>query len=124
MRTFYWVSGISSWSYVDTTCKPHGRIDWFENIEDMGYWWQTAHESGMCFTLDSAKRGVENAMLRRAAEQAASLSEQQDGHTYEDERGRDENGEDGVTAASVDGADGPAVPLPLRDDRDVHALDR
>lgn len=102
MRTFYWVSGISSWSYVDTTCKPHGRIDWFEDIEDMGYWWQTAHESGMCFTLDSAKRGVENAMLRRATEQAALFERRiEQGHEDDREAGCNSN-EDGAVEAVAD----------------------
>ena len=71
MRTMYWVSGISSWTYVDTACKPNGRIDWFEGIDDMCYWWQTAYESGMSYTLDNAKRSVEHALWRRAQDQAA-----------------------------------------------------
>ncbi|OZI37816.1 hypothetical protein CAL29_05415 [Bordetella genomosp. 10] len=77
MRTFYWVSGIGgTWTYIDAACKQHGRIDWFDNIADIGYWWQTAHDNGMSYSLDVAKRSVEQAILRRATETAARVMEQ------------------------------------------------
>jgi hypothetical protein len=71
MKTMYWVSNISSWSYIDISGKTHGRIDWFEEISDMGYWWQTAHENGISINLDRAKRGVEEALRRRRLALAA-----------------------------------------------------
>jgi nitric oxide synthase oxygenase domain/subunit len=46
-------------------------VDWFENINELGYWWQTAHESGMCFALGSAKRCVEQALWEEHAAKAA-----------------------------------------------------
>ncbi|ANN68285.1 hypothetical protein [Bordetella bronchialis] len=64
MKTMYWVSQIFSWNYIDIAGKTHGRIDWFENIRDMGYWWQTGYETGVSYSLDQAKRGVEDAVMR------------------------------------------------------------
>lgn len=74
----YWVSNISSWSYIDINSKSHGRIDWFEDIRDMGYWWQTAHENGVCFTIENAKREVEEALWRRCMVLAALYMENVD----------------------------------------------
>ncbi|AOB32405.1 hypothetical protein AKI39_19275 [Bordetella sp. H567] len=65
MKTMYWVSQIYSWNYIDIAGKTHGRIDWFEDIRDVGYWWQTAHESGSACSIDRAKRNVEEAVIRR-----------------------------------------------------------
>lgn len=65
MKTMYWVSQIYSWNYIDIGGKTHGRIDWFEDIRDIGYWWQTAHETGMSHAIDLAKRCVEEAVVRR-----------------------------------------------------------
>jgi hypothetical protein len=65
MKTMYWVSNISSWNHIDIAGKTHGRIDWFADIRDMGYWWQTAYENGVCFTIETAKRQVEEALWRR-----------------------------------------------------------
>lgn len=77
MRTFYWVSGIGgTWTYIDAAYKQHGRIDWFDNIADIGYWWQTAYDNGMSYSLDVAKRSVEQSILRRATETAARVMEQ------------------------------------------------
>jgi hypothetical protein len=77
MRTFYWVSGIGgTWTYIDASYKQHGRIDWFDNIADIGYWWQTAYDNGMSYSLDVAKRSVEQSILRRATEAAARVVEQ------------------------------------------------
>ncbi|ALM86436.1 hypothetical protein [Bordetella sp. N] len=77
MRTFYWVSGIGgTWTYIDASYKQHGRIDWFDNIADIGYWWQTAYDNGMSYSLDVAKRSVEQSILRRATEAAARVIEQ------------------------------------------------
>lgn len=71
MKTMYWVSNISSWNYIDIGGKVHGRIDWFEDIRDMGYWWQTAHENGICSTIERARRSVEEALMRRCMALAA-----------------------------------------------------
>jgi hypothetical protein len=71
MKTMYWVSNISSWRHIDIAGKTHGRIDWFEDISDMGYWWQTAHENGVCINLDQARRSVEEALWRRGMALAA-----------------------------------------------------
>lgn len=71
MKEMYWVSRISSWNYIDIAGKTHGRIDWFDEILDLGFWWQTAHESGSCSTLDRAKRSVEEALWRREMALAA-----------------------------------------------------
>ncbi len=77
MRTFYWVSGISgTWTYIDAAYKQHGRIDWFDDIADIGYWWQTAYHNGMSYSLDAAKRSVEQSILRKAAETAARVMDQ------------------------------------------------
>ncbi|MFC4275314.1 hypothetical protein [Achromobacter aloeverae] len=77
MRTFYWVSGIGgTWTYIDAAYKQHGRIDWFDDIADIGYWWQTAYDNGMSYSLDVAKRSVEQSILRRATEAAARIMEQ------------------------------------------------
>ncbi len=65
MKTMYWVSQIYSWNYIDIAGKTHGRIDWFEDIRDVGYWWQTAHETGNASSIDRAKRNVEEAVIRR-----------------------------------------------------------
>jgi hypothetical protein len=67
----YWVSNISSWNYIDIGGHTHGRIDWFEDIRDMGYWWQTAHENGICRSVEKAKRSVEDALTRRCLALAA-----------------------------------------------------
>ncbi|OWT72728.1 MULTISPECIES: hypothetical protein [unclassified Achromobacter] len=89
MRTFYWVSGIGgTWTYIDAAYKQHGRIDWFDNIADIGYWWQTAYDNGMSYSLDVAKRSVEQSILRRATETAARVMEQtllEDSITADDE---------------------------------------
>ncbi|OZI20011.1 hypothetical protein CAL26_20880 [Bordetella genomosp. 9] len=65
MKTMYWVSQIFSWNYIDVAGRTHGRIDWFEDIRDIGYWWQTAFETGVCPSVEQAKRGVEDAVMRR-----------------------------------------------------------
>ena len=65
MKTMYWVSQIYSWNYIDIAGKTHGRIDWFEDIRDVGYWWQTTHETGNACTIERAKRDVEEAVIRR-----------------------------------------------------------
>jgi hypothetical protein len=67
----YWVSNISAWNYIDISGRTHGRIDWFEDIRDMGYWWQTAHENGVCFSIEQARCSVEDALSRRYAALAA-----------------------------------------------------
>jgi hypothetical protein len=71
MKAMYWVSNISSWNYIDMAGKTHARIDWFDNIRDMGYWWQTPHENGIAFTIEAAKRSVEEALWRRSMALAA-----------------------------------------------------
>jgi hypothetical protein len=75
MKAMYWVSNILSWSYIDINGKAHGRIDWFEEIPEMGYWWQTAHENGISFAIDSAKQAVEEALWRRFMAMAALYME-------------------------------------------------
>lgn len=65
MKTMYWVSQIYSWNYIDIAGKTHGRIDWFEDIRDVGYWWQTSHETGNACSIERAKRNVEEAVIRR-----------------------------------------------------------
>lgn len=65
METMYWVSQIYSWNYIDIAGKTHGRIDWFEDMCDVGYWWQTSYETGSARTVERAKRGVEEAVMRR-----------------------------------------------------------
>jgi hypothetical protein len=71
MGKLYWSPGTCVWTYKDIASQVHGRVDWFEDINDMGYWWQTAHESGMCFALGSAKRCVEQALWQEQAARAA-----------------------------------------------------
>ncbi|HTK03073.1 MAG TPA: hypothetical protein VL522_25855 [Bordetella sp.] len=65
IKTMYWVSQILSWNYIDIAGRSHGRIDWFEDMRDIGYWWQTAYETGISSSIDRAKRGVEEAVMRR-----------------------------------------------------------
>lgn len=63
MIELYWSPGASTWTYRHhASQRVLGRVDYFEDVIEIGYWWQTSDETGICSTLSSAKRCVERAM--------------------------------------------------------------
>jgi hypothetical protein len=63
MTELYWRPGASTWTYRHyASPRVLGRIDYFEDVIEIGYWWQTSDETGICSTLSSARRCVERAV--------------------------------------------------------------